>query len=119
MSQAIEALVRRFPEWLRMIALPHWYGRYNHTVPSFDLAATLGQQELFIQEIITDIRYLVEEKQRSGSQEINELRELKFLERIWASQEQNTAQVLESKDQPMAINSCDSCLFKEKTYLDN
>lgn len=119
MGQAIEALVRRFPEWLRMIALPHWYGRYNHTVPSFDLAATLGQQELFIQEIITDIHYLVEEKQRSGSEEINELHELKWLERIWAAQKQKTDQLPGSKKQPLAINSCDFCIYRERTYLEN
>jgi transposase len=116
MSQAIEALVRRFPEWLRMIALPHWYGRYNRTVPSFDMAATLSQQELFIQEIIADIRYLVEEGRHSGYDAINELQEFKMLEYIWTWQIKKPNQLLETKSLPSTTYNCDFCIYRERIH---
>jgi transposase len=119
MSQAIEALVRRNPEWLRTIALPHWYGRYNHTVPSFDLTATLSQQESLIQEIITDIHYLIEEKQRSGYTAINELQELKLLDFIWTLQTERASKLLSLKSQSHNISNCDLCIYKERSYLGN
>lgn len=119
MSQAIEALVRKDPEWLRTIALPHWYGRYNHTVPSFDMAATLSQQELLIQEILADIHYLVDEKQRSSHSAINELQELKLLEFIWTLQTERANKLSNLKSQPHSLSNCDSCIYKERSYLGN
>jgi transposase len=112
--QTLEVLACRFPVWLRKIARPHWYGRYSQTAPGFDSAASLRQQELSIQEIDTDIHYLLEEVRRSGSPEVKELQEIKALEHIWRRQFDKSDQVLNDKCKFLKLNECDYCIQKER-----
>jgi transposase len=116
---AMDALARNFPEWLRMVTLPHWYGRYARTIPSLDLAANINQRELLSQEIFSDIHYLVEENQRSGYAAINELEEMKYLEFLSALQKEKTDQLLGSKKQPLHRDGCEFCINNKRTFSDN
>jgi len=112
MNRAIEALVRKFPEWLRTIALPHWYGRYNHSVPSYKLASTLDQQEVAILGIVADIRYILEQVHLSGSDVISELEELSTLQEILASQTLITNQTIDKSSEFLCVNTCNLCIYR-------
>lgn len=83
MIRALEVLAARFPQWLRAIALPHWYGRYNPAMARFDGSVLAGQQQISIEDIGSDIQLLLEKIHQSGPQEISELHELRFLEQVW------------------------------------
>jgi len=108
MNRGLEVLAVRFPNWLRKIALPHWYGRYNHTTHRFDEAALPGEERFSMEEISADIHHLLEEIHQSGSPEISELYEVRALDRVWSQfqardQAQNAGiQILNSKD-------CNAC----------
>lgn len=86
MNNALAVLAARFPNWLRKVALPHWYGRYNHATPRLEVALLLGQQRFFIEETQTDVYHLLEEIRRSGTPEMRELHEVKVLEKNWSMQ---------------------------------
>jgi transposase len=116
--QAIGSLACTSPVWLRKIALPHWYGRYNQTAPGFDSTAPLSHQELSIREIGTDILYLLEEVRCSGSDEIKELYEVKMLDLIWKRQLEKSDQGLNDDGNLLKLNPCDACIYKERTNLD-
>ena len=83
MNQVLEALATRFPQWLRAVTLPHWYGRYNPSRARFDESVLPGQQQSFIKEIGSDIQHLLERVHQSGSREIGELYEIRQLEQVW------------------------------------
>ena len=85
MYQALGALAGKYPEWLRQIALPHWYGRFSDL--SFAaLPASKRQQELAMQKLGTDIQYLLTEVHQSNLREINEIQEIQTLQQIWELQ---------------------------------
>lgn len=111
MNQALAVLAARFSEWLRRTALPHWYGRYNQATPRLEVALLLGQQRFFIEEIGADIHHLLEEIDRSGSPEMNELHEVKVLDQIW-SQQLLAGRQLEQVGNHfrLRVSNCPSCL---------
>jgi transposase len=82
MSQMLEVLAVRFPDWLRKITLPHWYGRYTHTMTG----NLPDQSEFSMEEIAADIDHLLDEIHRSSPLGISELQEVKALERVWKQQ---------------------------------
>lgn len=86
MSQVLEILAARFPDWLRKVALPHWYGRYNRIIPRLEVAILLGQQQFLTEEIGSDIRHILKKVNQSGSPELAKLPEVKMLDRLWARQ---------------------------------
>jgi len=112
MYQALEVLAVRSPDWLRRIALPHWYGRYNHIAARSDLAASLGQQQFSMEEISADIHHLLEEIHRSGSREISELHEVKVLDQVWLQQLQTLDKTLNNVPEILNSNDCDRCAHK-------
>ena len=86
MNQVLEILATRFPDWLRKMALPHWYGRYNRAIPRLEVAILLGQQRFLMEEIGADIHHLLRKIHQSGSREMTELHEVKMLDQLWAQQ---------------------------------
>jgi hypothetical protein len=112
MHQALEILAVRFPQWLRKIALPHWYGRYNPTLPRLDVAILLGQQRFFMEEIASDIHHLLEKVRQSGSCEIGGLAEIKVLEQVWSRQFQALNQATTDRPEILRLSNCDVCLHK-------
>lgn len=86
MHQTLEILAVRFPDWLRKITLPHWYGRYNHVTPRLEVAILLGQQRFLMEEIGSDICHLLEKIHQSGLKELEELYEVNVLNQVWVQQ---------------------------------
>ena len=112
MNQALEVLAVGFPQWLRKIALPHWYGRYNPTVPRLDVAILLGQQRFLMEEISSDIHHLLEKVNQSGSREICELHEVKVLNQVWSHLFYATNQAQKNRLGALSIRDCGFC-FQE------
>src|SRR5574339_183831 len=81
MLSSMEALSANHFHWLRQIALPHWYQRYNRSVVNLD--ASFRKQEFTREDIQGDIQHLLYEIRSSNSPEIIEMPETKKLNRIW------------------------------------
>jgi hypothetical protein len=110
MHQALEVLALQFPQWLRKVALPHWYGRYNRATPRLEVAMLLGQQRFLMEEIGADIHHLLSEVHQSGSRELNELHEIKVLSQIWAQQFQTP--YLNQWPENLTLDHCNVCPYK-------
>jgi transposase len=110
MYQALGALAGKYPEWLRQIALPHWYGRFSELTSEHNLPASTRQQELAMQKLGADIQYLLEEVQRSNLSGIKEMQEIRALQHIWEHQYEKPGLKLgDQKRASMRINYCDAC----------
>jgi transposase len=83
MQESLEALAGTNPDWLRRIALPHWYGRYNHGAPGLDPDASPWRSENSLREIGNDIQYLLGEIRKFASPQMDELREIRKLQHTW------------------------------------
>jgi hypothetical protein len=112
MNQALEALAARFPQWLRTIALPHWYGRYNPTISLFDITILPAQQRLFMEEIELDIRYLLEKVQQDSTREISELNEIRSLKQVWLQQLQTLKPLESDRLELLSPKDCESCSMR-------
>jgi transposase len=112
MNQALEALAARFPQWLRTIALPHWYGRYNPTISLFDITILPAQQRFFMEEIELDIRYLLEKVQQDSTREISELNEIRSLKQVWLQQLQTLKPLESDRLELLSPKDCESCSMR-------
>lgn len=92
MLTSMEALSASHFTWLREIALPHWYQRYNRS---------LAKQELGQDDIKADIQHLLAEIRRSKLSDIMDMYEIKKLMFIW---KQLTASV--------SMKNCNQCVHK-------
>jgi transposase len=110
MHQALEVLASRFPEWLRKVTLPHWYGRYNRATPRLEVAMLLGQQRFLMEELGADIHYLLHEVHQSGPPELNELHEITVLDQIWTQQFQTP--YLNHWPEKLTLDHCHVCPYK-------
>ncbi|HEX5808278.1 MAG TPA: transposase [Anaerolineales bacterium] len=112
MNDALAVLAAQFPDWLRRVALPHWYSRYNSATPRLEVALLLGQQRFFMEETRADIHHLLEEIKRSGTREMSELHEVKMLDQIWSRQLLNQCQFEEvGNDLRLQVTNCPSCML--------
>jgi transposase len=112
MNQAIEALASRFPQWLRTIALPHWYGRYNPIIGLFDVTILPAQQRFFMEEIWLDIRYLLESVRQYSTREISELDEIRSLEQVWLQQLQTRKALDPDQLELLSPRDCENCSLR-------
>jgi transposase len=64
MRLAVEALAAHHAEWLRMIALPHWYARYSLVLTGYRLPRAKDKQDALALEIGRDGFYLLDALQR-------------------------------------------------------
>lgn len=109
MRAALGALASYHPEWLRQVAQPHWYWRFNQLSPSASQASSMRQYEPSVEKLGADIQHLLEEVDRSNSTEIRELIEIKTLQHIWQRYfELERVGAPAHRDLPIWIN-CDSC----------
>jgi hypothetical protein len=83
MFHAIEALSANHFNWLRQIALPHWYERYSHSLLIFNSNLSIRQKEYTIDDLRVDIDYLLQAVDQSNSQVIKEIPEIKILRHMW------------------------------------
>jgi transposase len=109
MNQALEALAARFPQWLRTIALPHWYGRYNPAIGLFDVTILPPQQRFFMEEIGLDIQYLLEKVRQDSTQEISELNEIKSLRQVWLQQLTTMKHLKPDRLELLSPKDCENC----------
>lgn len=112
MNQVLEVLAARFPGWLRKIALPHWYGRYNHVTPRLEVAMLLGQQRFLIEEIGADIHHLLEKVRQSGSRELQELQEVRALNQLWLQQFKGLDSKQSLWPETLNLKDCDTCAYR-------
>ena len=99
MLRSVEALSANHFDWLRRIALPHWYQRYNRSLGVSNSHRLLGKQELTREDVQGDIQHLLYEVYESNSQEIMEMREIGDLRLIWE-------QIANSK----SVKDCHHCI---------
>lgn len=111
MGAALGALASHFPEWLRQIAQPHWYWRFNQLPPSAHPVSSMRQQELSMEKLGADIHYLLEEVQRANSSEISKMREIKALHRIWERQFESGGVALSAQSGTSKRINCDTCRY--------
>jgi hypothetical protein len=83
MLHSMEALSANHFHWLRQIALPHWYQRYNRSAVVANLDVSFRKQELTQGDVEGDIQHLLYEIRKSNLPEIIEMPETKHLDRIW------------------------------------
>jgi len=112
MQQALEILAAKFPSWLRKVALPHWYGRYNHITPRLEVAVLLGQQRFLMDEIGADIHHLLEKIYQSGSHELSELHEVKTLDQLWSQQFKTLNFSTNYRPENLNLKDCDTCTYR-------
>lgn len=115
MYRALESLAISDAEWLRSVILPHWYVSYsrsnrgNRFIDSMDNQANWEDR---INEISTDIQYLLNEINQSSSPHLAALGEVHELRAVFESQlsihSKNSANILE---QPGRLATCPSCVF--------
>jgi hypothetical protein len=111
MQQALGALAATHPVWLRQIALPHWYGRFNYLSSGSKPSESMRQNELSMEELGADIHHLLKEVHRSNFHEINEIQEIKALHRIWERQFEKRGVALSAQSRTSEWITCDSCSY--------
>ena len=83
MLQAVEALSANHFDWLRQIALPHWYQRYNRSTIVASLDISFRKQELTREDIQEDIQHLLYEIRDANLPEIIQMPETIRLNELW------------------------------------
>jgi len=86
MSRALGALVTKYPEWLRFISLPHWYGRYSRYRNNWGEIFEKPDWEELVLGIGSDGCYLLEAVSKAGMPGPAELMEIRVLKRVWQVQ---------------------------------
>jgi transposase len=109
MYQALGTLASKYPEWLRQIALPHWYGKFRDLSSATNSLASMRQQELAMQKLGADIQHLLEEVGRSNLSGIKEIQEIRWLQHIWERQYEKPALRLHGHEETSVQVICDAC----------
>jgi hypothetical protein len=99
MLNSMEALSANHFNWLRQIALPHWYQRYNRSLVIAASENSSQKQELLQEDIWGDIQHLLYEIRESNSSDIMEMPETKNLNRVW-----------EQLTDPKSMLECGACI---------
>ena len=87
MRLAVEALAAYRPEWLRAIALPHWYERYSLVLTGYRLPRAKDKQEALALEIGRDGFHLLDALKRPDvPSQAAALPELTVLAQVWQQQ---------------------------------
>jgi transposase len=111
MRAALGTLASRFPDWLRQIAQPHWYWRFNSLSSYTNPVSSMRQQDLPLENIGADIHHLLQEVENSNIHEISELKEIKTLYLIWEQQFETQGAALPAQSNTSSWNKCDSCKY--------
>jgi hypothetical protein len=84
MRLALEAIAAQQPAWLQIIALAHWYERYQRQLTSFKLPRAQAKREELAFEIGADGFYLLEQlKQAQAPADLAALVEVQLLAQVW------------------------------------
>lgn len=96
---SVEALSANYFNWLRRVALPHWYQRYNRSLIVITSENPTRKQDLTREDIQKDIQHLLSEIRESNSREIMEMQETKNLNFI-----------LEQLSDSNSMKNCNHCI---------
>ena len=99
MLRSMEALSANHFNWLREIALPHWYQRYNRSLIVASSNGNIQKREVTREDIEADIQHLLYEILASNSSDILEMHETKTLLLIW-----------ERLSDPHPMKNCNHCI---------
>lgn len=104
MSNAIEALAATQPEWLRSIALPHWFKRYDKRNSAFDGKRTSINIISMILTVGQDGQYLLNAAEKSGLTGVLQMHETQMIAHVWQS-------LFKLEGERLGLNStiCSSC----------
>jgi hypothetical protein len=83
MLNSMEALSANHFNWLREIALPHWYQRYTRSFSFGSRDGSIRKPEVTREDIQGDIQHLLYEIRESNRSDIIEMPEMKNLSLIW------------------------------------
>ncbi len=87
MRLALEALADYRPDWLRQIALPHWYERYSLRLTDFRLPRTKEKQEALAMDIGRDGFHLLQALTRQDvPSQAASLPAVQVLAQVWQQQ---------------------------------
>jgi transposase len=86
MSQALGALVTRYPDWLRSTSLPHWYARYSRNRHHWEEIFEKPEWEEFVLGIGSDGTYLLNAVLNAEKPGLANLPEIKMLNQVWQVQ---------------------------------
>jgi hypothetical protein len=86
MHQALETLAVMNPDWLRQIALPYWYDRYNRGRRQVAISFSDPKWNTRSVEIVGDIQYLLEAIDRLPDPLLADLPEIKRIRQIMGGQ---------------------------------
>jgi hypothetical protein len=114
MHRAIEGLTNHQPDWLRRIALPHWYTRYYHVSSHLKPLISSDRPEAFSREIGEDAQYLLECVEHADTPGLDELEEIRNLHAVWQEQFKLSADA-----SALFLSRCASCpsILTDKTYI--
>jgi len=110
MYEALGAVAGKSPDWLRRIALPHWYGKFSNLSFGSNQPMSINQQELAIQKLGEDVHYLLKEVRRSNLNEINEIREIQALQQIWELQYEKPSLEPPKRRETHKQHGCNACI---------
>jgi hypothetical protein len=96
---SMEALSANYFNWLRRVALPHWYQRYNRSLIVITSENPTRKQDPTREDIQKDIQHLLCEIRASNSREIMEMQETKNLNFI-----------LEQLSDSNSMKNCNHCI---------
>jgi transposase len=82
MSEALGAVATLYPDWLRQIALPHWYQRYGHPSPDSSQTHAEATSACLVDAIQSDAAHLLEMVRRVGPPGLA-VEEIGALHRLW------------------------------------
>ena len=103
MAMALETLATYQPEWLRTVARPHWYERYQGALLKNALPYLPHDQEALAQAIGADAWHLLEAVERADAA-LARMPEAQNLRRVWHQQFERSADQV--KWQPPPSRTC-------------
>lgn len=86
MYRVLETLALVDPDWLRRIAKPYWYDRYNRRRKFLTIPISDPKWNVRVLHIGADIRYLLGQIDQSNHPHLASLEEIKEIRKIWNEQ---------------------------------
>lgn len=86
MSNAVEALAANRPEWLRTMALPHWYRRYYYGQNPRRTPRSSKNVEALLRSVGEDGQHLIKTVEKSEIVSLMDLPEIQALRQEWQHQ---------------------------------
>jgi transposase len=103
-GQALAALAASQPDWLRQVALPHWYIRYASSDSGKADLPILGGGNLPLEAVRADITSLLDAVALAGDAALAQLPEIRRLQRTW----QQSCNLYECRNHPCVL--CSRCV---------